>query len=212
MTEPVSGADPIYADHRSRSHALHLAMWIFLGSETLLFAGLFALYAAYRAEYSEDFAAAVHHNNAVIGTTNTAILITSSFLVAWSIHALRHRRPRTTQLALGGAILLGASFLGLKTIEYASHLQEGLAPGSHYTSTELPNLGSNAFFTLYYLMTGLHAIHVIAGITILGWLVLRVRRARTTPEHFTELELGGLYWHLVDIVWIFLWPLLYLVG
>ena len=208
------GPEPeaIYADHRSRSHALHLAMWIFLGSETLLFAGLFALYSAYRAEYAQDFAIAVHHNNAVIGTANTTILITSSFLVAWALYTLRHGRPRTTVLALCGAIVLGLSFLGLKTIEYRSHLAEGLGPGWYYASSELPNVGSNAFFTLYYFMTSLHAIHVIAGITILAWLALRVRRGRTTPARHTELELGGLYWHLVDIVWIFLWPLLYLTG
>jgi cytochrome c oxidase subunit III len=202
--------DEVYADRQTRDHALHLGMWVFLGSETLLFAGLFGLYAAYRSVYGELFAEAVTHNDAFIGTVNTLVLIISSFLVAWSIHALRGGRRRTCIGALLIAILLGLTFLGLKSIEYAHHLAEGIAPGPHYTSLELPSQGARIFFTLYYAMTALHAIHVIAGITILAWLALRVRRRRTTPERHVELELGGLYWHLVDVVWIFLWPLLYL--
>jgi cytochrome c oxidase subunit 3 len=202
----------IYATPRQRDHALHLGMWLFLGSETLLFAGLFAVYTGYRTIYSEQFEAAFHHNNAYIGTANTIVLITSSFLVAWSIHALRAGGRRIATLCLSGAILLGLTFLALKAFEYTDHLSEGFAPGFFYSSHELPHNGARTFFTIYYAMTGLHALHVIAGMSILGWLVWRVRRGRTTPEHHLELELGGLYWHLVDIVWIFLWPLLYLAG
>lgn len=209
MTEP---AEPIYAEPRARAHALHLGMWVFLGSETLLFAGLFALYAAYRGAYPADFAAAVHHNNAVIGTANTAILIVSSFFVAWAIHAIRLGRRRLSLAALAAAMTLGAAFLALKSAEYSEHLAEGIAPGVHYSAAVLPSDGAQIFFTLYYAMTGLHALHVIAGISLLGWLAVRVARRRVTAERHTELELGGLYWHLVDVVWIFLWPLLYLTG
>ena len=208
MSEP--SGEVIYADQRTRDHALHLGIWVFLGSETLLFAGLFGLYAAFRSTYGEAFADAVTHNNAVIGTVNTLVLIVSSFFVAWSIHALRHGRTRTCVRALGAAMLLGVTFLVLKGLEYREHFLEGLGPGIYYTSTELASLGSRTFFTLYYAMTALHALHVIAGLTILAWLAIRVKRGRTRPEQHTELELGGLYWHLVDIVWIFLWPLLYL--
>jgi cytochrome c oxidase subunit III len=203
-------AEPIYADPRQREHALHLGMWVFLGSETLLFAGLFGLYAAYRASFPAGFAAGVAHNNAAIGTTNTLILIVSSFFVAWSIHALRTGRRRACTVALATAIALGTSFLVVKSFEYGSHLAEGIAPGAHYHSQDLTLPGAQLFFTLYYVMTGLHAIHVIAGLIVLGWMVRRIARGRTTPEHHLELELGGLYWHLVDVVWIFLWPLLYL--
>jgi cytochrome c oxidase subunit 3 len=108
-------------------------------------------------------------------------------------------------------MLLGATFLGLKTIEYGDHFAEGIAPGVYYTAEALPALGARTFFTLYYAMTALHALHVIAGLTLLGWLVVRVWRRRTNPSRRIELELGGLYWHLVDVVWIFLWPLLYLM-
>ena len=204
--------EEIYADRRARTHALHLGMWIFLGSETLLFAGLFGLYSAYRAQFPADFATAVGHNDATIGTINTLVLIVSSFFVAWSIHALRGGHRRMCIASLVTAMALGASFLGLKTIEYSHHFAEGIAPGAQYTSTELPEAGARTFFTLYYAMTGLHALHVIAGLAILGWLATRVRRRRTTTERHVELELGGLYWHLIDVVWIFLWPLLYLTG
>lgn len=203
---------PIYSTPKARAHAVHLGMWLFLGSETLLFAGLFGLYTAYRTAYPAEFAAAVAHNNATIGTANTLILIISSFFVAWSIHALRAGRRWISLGSLGAAMLLGASFLVVKSFEYGHHLAEGIAPGPRYEFAELPQDGARLFFTLYYAMTALHALHVIAGLAILSWLAIRVWRRRTTPEHHTELELGGLYWHLVDMVWIFLWPLLYLVG
>ena len=202
--------EPIYADPRARNHALHLAMWIFLGSETLLFAGLFGLYAAYRAEYTVDFVAAVAHNDEVIGTVNTVVLIVSSFFVAWGIHAMRAGRDRRCVTALAIALGLGLLFLVFKSIEYRHHFAEGIVPGEGYASAALPSFGAHMFFNLYYTMTGLHALHVIAGMVILGWLIVRVRRRRATREHHPELELGGLYWHLVDVVWIFLWPLLYL--
>ncbi len=200
----------IYTDPRQRTHALHLGMWAFLGSETLLFAGLFGLYAGYRSAYGAEFRAGVAHNNAVIGTANTVVLITSSFFVAWAIHALRASRKRACIGSLCVALLLGLTFLVLKSIEYAEHFREGFAPGMHYSSTELPMHGTALFFALYYAMTGLHAFHVIGGLTVLTWLAIRVHRGKTRADHRTELELGGLYWHLVDVVWIFLWPLLYL--
>ncbi len=204
--------EPIYATPAQRDHALHLGMWLFLGSETLLFAGLFALYTAFRSVYPEEFAAAFHHNSAVIGTTNTLILVVSSFFVALSIHLLRTGLRHFSMYALGAAMVLGCTFLGLKGYEYAGHLAEGIAPGPHYTFSGLPSDGARMFFTIYYAMTALHALHVIAGLVILGWLVRRIYRRVTTPDRHIELELGGLYWHLVDVVWIFLWPLLYLAG
>jgi cytochrome c oxidase subunit 3 len=187
-------------------------MWIFLGSETLLFAGLFGLYASYRVEYPVEFADAIRHNTEWIGSVNTLVLITSSVCVAAAVAAIRMDRRRACLVALAGAMLLGLAFLGLKTIEYGEHFAEGIAPGHHYSSAELASVGANRFFTLYYAMTALHALHVIAGLAILAWVAIRVKRRRTTKERHVELELGGLYWHLVDIVWIFLWPLLYLTG
>jgi cytochrome c oxidase subunit 3 len=197
-----------YATREGRDHALQLGVWVFLGSETLLFAGLFALYTAYRAEYRAEFADAIHHNSAAIGTANTLVLIVSSFFVASAIYALRGGRRRACVAMIGVAIALGATFLSLKGIEYGRHFADGIRPG-HLHSAALPTHGGQLFFALYYLMTGLHALHVTAGMIVLGWLA---RRAWRLGRSELELELGGLYWHLVDVVWIFLWPLLYLTG
>ncbi len=200
-----------YAELADREHALRLGMWVFLGSESLLFAGLFGLYASYRATYGEAFARAAAHNEEWIGSTNTFVLILSSFCVAWAILCMRQGRTRACVLSLVATLLLGGLFLGFKSMEYAHHLSVGIAPGSLYTFKELPEHGARLFFTLYYFLTGLHAIHVVAGMAALMWILLRILRRKTVPERHIELELGGLYWHLIDVVWIFLWPILYLI-
>ena len=209
-----AGAVPAFSPYSSseqRAHAMHLGMWVFLGSETLLFAGLFAVFTGYRVLYPRAFALGVAHNEQWIGSVNTFVLIVSSFCVAWALHQVRGGRGRAGFLWLCGAIALGGCFLGLKTLEYAGHLQHGIAPGAYYHAPSLSAPGMKLFFTLYYFMTGLHALHVIAGMLVLAWVAFRVIRGRTSQARHTELELGGLYWHLVDIVWMFLWPLLYLI-
>jgi cytochrome c oxidase subunit 3 len=199
-----------FEDLPKQAYAARLGMWIFLGSETLLFAALFALYASYRTMYPEDFAAAVGHNNVVIGTANTLILITSSFTVALSVGAIRASRARAAGWLLALSVLFGGLFLVLKAIEYAEHFREGILPGAGYHFHELPGPGAILFFTLYYLLTGLHALHVIAGMALLGWAASGCFRARYSAAYTTPVENVGLYWHLVDVIWIFLWPLLYL--
>ena len=191
-------ADRVHVQYESleRQHTTaRLGMWVFLGSESLLFAGLFALYAAYRFAYPVEFHAASAHANLVIGTVNTYILLTSSLTVA----------------LLGATIVFGLAFDVLKIIEYAGHLAEGIAPGLYYAFDALPAHGVVLYVTLYYLLTGLHALHVTGGVVVLIWLALRAHRGDFTPQSHLALELGGLYWHLVDLVWIFLWPLLYLI-
>lgn len=195
-----------------QEHAVRFGMWVFLSSELLLFAGLFALYVAYRAEYPVEFAEGVHHNALALGTTNTVVLIVSSFTVAWSIHAMRRDRRRTTIWMLLITMTLGVLFLVFKAIEYGQHFHEGVFPGQYYAFAEMPSNGAKLFFTLYYFMTGLHALHMIGGLTVMAWLTRRVIRKRTTRAYHAELELGALYWHLVDSIWIFLWPLFYLTG
>jgi cytochrome c oxidase subunit 3 len=198
-----------FEDLDKQTHAARRGMWLFLASEVLLFAGLFALYVAYRTMYRADFVAGAHHNDVVIGTTNTVILITSSFTVAWAIHLVRTGRARTSRWFLLATMLFGGLFLVLKGFEYREHLLAGLFPGQN-----LGNYGLSTFVTLYFLMTGLHALHVVMGLGFLGWLLVRGwrREFEREPERHVALELGGLYWHLVDLVWIFLWPLLYLTG
>ena len=201
-----------YESPEARRDALRLGLWVFLGSETLLFAGLFGLYAAYRSMYADSFARASRLNEQWIGSVNTFVLIVSSFFAAWAVHAARARRAAQTRWALAGVIALGVTFLGFKALEYGHHLTTGIAPGVYYAHAALPEHGAHVFFTLYYFMTGLHALHVIAGLVVMAWLFLRVRGAAPLAERDIEIELGALYWHLVDIVWIFLWPLLYLIA
>lgn len=209
MTAPVVH---VQYDSLERQHVTaRLGMWVFLSSESLLFAGLLALYAAYRFLYPAEFRAASAHANLVIGTVNTYILLTSSLTVALAIHATRHGRRRRTVGLLWATIALGLAFDVLKIIEYAQHLAEGLAPGMFYAYDALPSHGVVLYVTLYYLLTGLHALHVTGGVGVLAWLAVRAQRGDFTPQSHIALELGGLYWHLVDLVWIFLWPLLYLI-
>jgi cytochrome c oxidase subunit III len=200
-----------FEDLDKQKDAARLGMWAFLGSEALLFGGLFCLYAAYRALYPNDFAAAVGHNNAAIGTINTFILLTSSFTVALSVHAVRISRPRFAALLLLASIVLGLVFLGLKWTEYVHHFEEGIYPGARYRYPHLSGYGAQMFFNLYYVSTGLHAIHVTAGAGVLGWLMFGAWKGSYSPIYHTPLELGALYWHLVDVIWIFLWPCLYLM-
>lgn len=208
--------DPLVAEHfenlDKQQYAAHLGMWVFIGSEALLFGGLFALYTALRMLHSESFAVASQHSDALVGTVNTLILITSSFTVAWAVHAIRHDRHRMCALSLGATLLLGAMFLLLKGYEYSHHFEQGIYPGIFYRFDELPDQGAIMYFTLYYVMTGLHGLHVIAGMSVIAWLCVLTLRRRFTARRHVAVENGALYWHLVDLVWIFLWPLLYLVA
>jgi cytochrome c oxidase subunit 3 len=199
-----------YADWSQQDHTLRFGMWVFLVTEVLLFGGLFALYAGYRVLYGAEFQEAVKHNTLAYGTVNMYVLLCSSFTVAMAIWAVRGARPRLAVGLLVTTMLLGVTFIVIKLFEYGEHLHEGALPGQFYRFAELPTFGANRFFTLYWVMTGLHAVHVTGGIGLLGWLTFRTWRRFYTPERYVGLEMGGLYWHLVDVIWIFLWPIMYL--
>jgi cytochrome c oxidase subunit III len=199
-----------FEDLEKQGHAARLGMWLFLGSEVLLFGGLFALYASYRVMYRGDFLAANAINDLRLGTANTFVLITSSFTVAMAVWGAQAGRPRIVVPLLLITLALGGVFLVIKGLEYADHFHHGIYPGIYYRYAEMPTHGARTFFTLYYFMSGLHAIHVVLGLAVLAWLAWRHWRRPYGPTHHVPLELGGLYWHLVDVIWIFLWPLLYL--
>jgi cytochrome c oxidase subunit 3 len=190
--------------------SLEFGMWVFLASELLLFAALFALYAGYRAMFLVDFKDGIRHNTLVFGTINMYVLLASSLLAALSVSAVRRDRPRAAALLLGGTGLLGLAFLAIKLYEYWRHWQEGSLPGPYYHFAELPTFGANRFFTLYWVMTGFHALHVTAGVCVVLWTGTRAWLGFYTSEVHAKLVMGTLYWHLVDVIWIFLWPLLYL--
>jgi cytochrome c oxidase subunit 3 len=195
-----------------QAHAARLGMWIFLGTEVLFFSGLFALYAAYRTEYPYGFAVGVEHNTIALGSINTVVLLVSSYTVALAVHELRRGKPRACALLLGATILLGLGFLAIKTVEYLKHFSEGLYPGGAGSFFhEHTDPGTKMFFTLYFCMTGLHAIHVVVGTGVLGFLLVKVLRRDVGEWAPHPLAIGAIYWHLVDVIWIFLWPLFYLV-
>jgi cytochrome c oxidase subunit 3 len=195
-----------------QAHAVRLGMWVFLASEMLFFAGLFALYAAYRTEHPGGFADGVVHNTVVHGSINTAVLLTSSYTVALAVHELRRGRPRRAVGLLAVTLALGAGFLCIKAAEYAHHFAEGIYPAGHGRFFDVhPDAGTKMFFTLYFCMTGLHALHVFVGMLVLAVMLVRIARRRVTPLASHPLVAGALYWHFVDLVWIFLWPLFYLV-
>ena len=200
-----------FEDLGKQTHAAHFAMWVFLGSEILFFGVLFTLYACYRATYPKAFAEAAGHTDLLLGTIMTYLLLTASFLVALAVGAIREDRARAAARLLAAAAVVGAAFLALKLFEYQEHFAEGLYAGHYYRYPELLGPGPMIFFTLYYVMTGLHFLHVTGGVGILSWIAWRAHRGAYDRVYHTPLELGGMYWHFVDVVWLFLWPLFYLM-
>jgi len=195
----------------TQRQAERLGMWLFLATEVLLFAGLFCGYALYRFLYSETFHLASAHLDAGLGTVNTVVLISSSLTVALAHHFAHQGRSRLAGVLLFVSVLAGLAFLGIKAVEYGHKFEEGLLPGRYFHNPELTAPGASMFFTLYFLTTGLHAFHVIVGMGVLTWIGVRAWRGEFHENHSMPVELAGLYWHLVDLVWIFLYPLLYLV-
>ena len=187
-----------------------LGMWLFLFTEILLFGGLFMLYSAYRARYPIEFHEGGQHLNVVIGVANTLILLTSSLTVALSIAAIQRNARRASILCLCSTIFLGIVFLVNKAIEWSSEIQKGLYPNSPILSERAQ--GDQIFFGLYYSMTGLHGLHVLAGIILISIMLVLVLKQKISASNFNRLENAGLYWHLVDVIWIFLLPLFYLAA
>jgi cytochrome c oxidase subunit 3 len=194
-----------------QDHAVRLGMWLFLATEVLLFAGLFLGYTVYRYFYHPAFHAASRTLDLSLGATNTVVLITSSLFVALGYHAIKQGNSKLCAKMLALTILCALGFLAIKAVEYKHKFAEGALPGQFYHFHEVTQPGANLYFTIYFLTTGLHAFHVIVGMSVLSWLLVRVMKGHFSPSYYVPVELGGLYWHLVDLVWIFLFPLLYLI-
>ncbi|RNC71752.1 MAG: cytochrome c oxidase subunit 3 family protein [Desulfuromonadales bacterium] len=194
--------------HRDYAGA-KLGMWLFLFTELILFGGLFLLYAVYLARYPHEFAAAGREMHLAFGVANTVILITSSLLAAMAVTAVQRDDRRTTLALLGGTILCAAIFLVDKYLEWGAEIGRGIYPDSPRLAAGPP--GESVFFSLYYLTTGLHGLHVLIGGALLAVVAARVKRGAIHPGDYVWLENGALYWHLVDLIWIFIFPLYYLV-
>ena len=192
--------------------ASSLGMWVFLVTEILFFGGLFLAYTVYRSEYARAFAEASRHLDITLGTFNTAVLIVSSLTMALAVFSASTGRRRALLLFLIATMVLGGVFLGVKAVEYGHKFHDHLVPGPHFRFPGPYARQAEIFYSLYFAMTGLHAAHMIIGIGILTVLVLQARKGRYGPAYYTPVEVSGLYWHFVDIVWIFLFPLLYLIG
>jgi cytochrome c oxidase subunit III len=200
---------PLHKEQRD-DFGSKLGMWIFIFTEILLFGGLFLVYAVYRSTYPRDFHAAALHLDTFMGTLNTVLLLTSSMTVAMSITALQKNNKTLAQRLLAITLLLALAFLVNKYFEWGSKIQHQLYPGSELMLTL--KHGYILFFGLYFFMTGLHALHILVGMILLTISLLKVRNGKITQNSYALLENSGLYWHLVDLIWIFLFPLLYLVS
>lgn len=180
--------------------AAKLGIWAFLATEVLLFGGLFTAYIVFRMKYPDLFHAEHLKLNRYLGLLNTVILITSSLSVACGIAAIRRGRQHLSRVCIALTILLALAFLGVKYVEWSEDFAHGLYPGT------------NMFFSLYFMMTGLHGLHVAAGILVLGVILFMACRGRFSEHYATPMEITGIYWHFVDLVWIYLFPLFYLIS
>jgi cytochrome c oxidase subunit 3 len=232
-------AHPPYQRHHFESmgqqvDATSFAMWLFLLTEIMFFGGLFTAYLIYRNWYYAAFVAGSHQLDIRWGTANTAVLIASSFTMAMGVWCAEMRRKGALVLCLTLTFVLGLIFLGIKTIEYSEKIEKHHVPGFHYSVQSFVDPASDVevhknypkdealpldmarhtevYFSLYFAMTGMHALHMIIGISILGFMIWRAQAGAYTTGHVTFVENFGLYWHFVDIIWIFLFPLLYLIS
>jgi cytochrome c oxidase subunit 3 len=197
-----------HAEHKDYAGA-KLGMWLFLFTELLLFGGLFLLYAVYLKRYPQEFAAGGRQLDWIMGTVNTVILLTSSLFAAMAVSALQRDERRRAVGLIGGTILCAAGFMVIKYVEWSAKIGHGIYPGSEHLKAGAP--GESVFFSLYYMTTGIHGLHVLIGAALLGWIALKVNAGTVNAGDNVLLENGALYWHLVDLIWIFIFPLYYLI-
>ncbi|MGE5299480.1 MAG: cytochrome c oxidase subunit 3 family protein [Acidobacteriota bacterium] len=184
-------------------------MWLFLFTEILFFGGMFLLYSVYRSKYPVEFHASAAEENLLLGSINTAILLTSSLFIAVAISAVKKGNYRLSVILQAATILMGIAFLGIKAVEWSEKIARGIYPNSPVL--DKMSMGEILFFGLYYVMTGIHGIHVLIGVCVIAFMVYFTLTGNITRENFSKIENTGLYWHFVDIVWIYLFPLFYLI-
>lgn len=211
QTELLHGETEVHeAGHMHRDdEASKMAMWLFLFTELLLFGGMFLLYGAYRYQYPDGFKVAAADMNVFIGAVNTLVLLTSSLAVALSIAALQKGQKALCMGLLWFTQLCGLGFLINKYFEWSHEIHNGIYPGG--PALENMSSGEVLYFGLYYVMTGLHGLHIVVGMAFIGFVMMMIYKDKITSTNFQKLENAGLYWHLVDVIWIFLFPLFYLL-
>ncbi len=203
-------SEVIHHDAHYDPEGSKIGMWLFIFTELLLFGGLFIVYSVYRYMNPEAFRMAAEELNVTIGALNTVILLVSSMTIAMSTSSLMKKHKAMTIVLLEVTLMLALLFLINKYFEWGIKFDHGIFPGSEYMKAEMSQ-GEILFFGLYFVMTGLHALHIIVGMVIMGFALARIKNGRVHPERPSLLENAGLYWHLVDLIWIFLFPLFYLI-
>lgn len=201
-----------FDDASQQKESVNLGMWSFLTTEVMMFGGLFTAYGFYRLRFHDAFVAGSNMLDYLLGAANTAVLICSSLTMALAVHAAQVGKRERTILFLVLTMILGAAFLGVKVVEYGDKFEHHLVPGSAFAVDHPQANFIELFFAFYFAMTGLHALHMVVGMGLLTWLVIKAWKRRFSTEYYAPVEMTGLYWHFVDIVWIFLFPFLYLIG
>lgn len=203
-----------FATPEQQLDAAMLGMWTFLITEVLFFGGMFTAYTIYRSIYTEAFASTSRYMDVILGGTNTAVLICSSLSMAMAVRSAQIGRRNAQIISLILTMIFGTAFLVIKAFEYHHKWVEHLVPGFGFSYNEAPQYAHNAeiMFFLYFCMTGMHALHMIIGLGLLTYLLVKAYKNTFSEAYYTPMEMIGLYWHFVDVVWIFLFPLLYLIG
>ncbi len=212
MSEHASHVAHQFDDDIQQYEASTLGMWAFLITEVMFFGGLFAGFFVYILGHAEAFAEGSKHLDLTLGTVNTMVLLGSSLTMALAVRSAQQGQRTGQMLFLILTMALGVVFLGIKGVEYAHKFEQHLVPGRGFLMEGSDTQAAQLFFSFYFAMTGVHALHMVVGIGLLSWLLVNAWRGRYTEAYFTPVEVCGLYWHFVDIVWIFLFPTLYLVA
>jgi cytochrome c oxidase subunit 3 len=211
MSEAVSRLQSHFSTEEQQYETSIFGMWVFLVTEIMFFGGLFTAYLIYRVQYPDAFVHASHHLDIVLGCFNTVVLIGSSLTMAMAVHSARLSRGKMVAFYIGLTMILGSIFLGVKAYEYMQKWEHGLFPANFFF--QAPDAGhQRIFYSLYFAMTGLHATHMVIGMGIMVYVAAQALKGAYTTRWYTPVEILGLYWHFVDLVWIFLFPLLYLIG
>ncbi len=223
-TEAASHSHDVHADHPEymrhqfddmdqQNDAANLGMWLFLLTEVMFFGGFFLGYSIYRTEYYDSFVNGSHHLDVFLGGLNTVALITSSVTMAFAVRAAQLGKKNHIIMFLVMTLVLGVVFMVNKYLEYSHKWHDNLIPGLDFIWTEPGDPRTiQLFYAFYFCMTGTHGLHVLIGLGLIIWLVIRTQQNKFTPQYYAPIENFGLYWHFVDLVWIFLFPLLYLIG
>jgi cytochrome c oxidase subunit III len=200
-----------FATFEQQLDASKIGMWLFLATEILLFGGLFVGFALMQSAHPLAFMEAHHHLDKSLGALNTIVLLVSSFTMVMAVHSAATNKQKALQVYLVITLMCAAMFLGVKYFEYSHKFHEGLLPGAFYShkGDHVPN--QFVFFSFYFMMTGLHGLHILGGMIAITWVLLKARKGTFDPTYYSPVDLVGLYWHLVDLIWIYLFPLLYLI-